>query len=154
MAIRLDGIAGPPLDGSRYSSAAIIIRQYHSALLARAYYLNWRGGSTAEDRRLAAGIEDDEKLVEPPLLEGVTAGVYVLTGGERLWIPRLLVAITWLVGGIFLLRLAERITSWSGAVAALAIYLFLPFGIVAGRSFQPDGVMVAALLGACLAAVR
>ena len=154
LAVRADGISEPPLDASGYSSSAVVIRQYHSALLARAYFLEWRASSSRSERRLAAGIKQDETLVEPPLVELTGAAVYLTTGQERLWVPRFLMALAWLAAALFVARIATRITSPNGSLVAAAIVALIPFGIIAGRSFQPDPLLVAATLGAALAVVR
>lgn len=41
-----------------------------------------------------------------------------------------------------------------GALVAVAFYLFVPFGIFASRSFQPDPLMVMAIVWATVAIVR
>ena len=52
----------------------------------------------------------------------------------------------WLIGGIFLYRIALRILSADAAMVSLAFYLLLPFGVIASQSFQPDPLMVLFLL--------
>ncbi len=67
---------------------------------------------------------------------------YYLVGSEQLWIARIYSSLFWIIGGLALYGLTKRITSVGGALAALAFYLFLPFGVFASRSFQPDPFMV------------
>jgi len=67
---------------------------------------------------------------------------YRLTGKEQLWIPRMVSALFWLVGGVFVYLLARDLVSTNGALLSLAFYLFTPYGIFASRSFQPDPLMV------------
>jgi 4-amino-4-deoxy-L-arabinose transferase-like glycosyltransferase len=47
-----------------------------------------------------------------------------------------------------------RLASPFGAALAVALYLFLPYGIIASQNFQPDALMTAATLWAILALVR
>ena len=154
LVVRLDGIGRPALDAGRYPSAAVVIRQYHSAILAREYYVRLGGARSASERRMATAIRRDEPIVELPLLEAVVAGSWWAVGGEHLWIGRLLSALLWVAGGAFLVRIATRLTTLAGAIASLALYLFLPFAVVVGRSFQPDPLMVMLLLAAILALLR
>jgi len=79
--------------------------------------------------------------IEPEMMERLAALIYRFTG-EQLWIPRLISSVVWLVGGIFIYLLARDMLSVDGAVLALAFYLFVPYGIFASRSFQPDPLMV------------
>jgi len=53
-----------------------------------------------------------------------------------------LILLAWLLGGLALYALARRIASADGALVALLYYLFLDFGVIASRSFQPDPLMV------------
>lgn len=54
----------------------------------------------------------------------------------------LLSALFWLLGGVWLYLLTKGLVSRIGAIIATLLYLFLPFGISASRSFQPDPLMV------------
>ena len=139
LGIRLYGLNAPPTDFHP-------VRQYRSAHLARAYYFRL-SPSVPEWRRVAA--EDNlrrEGPLEPPVPEAVAALAYRVLGGERMWFPRALSALLWVVGGVFLFLLAARLSSPEGGLVALATYLFLPYGIGASRSFQPDPWMVMAFL--------
>jgi 4-amino-4-deoxy-L-arabinose transferase-like glycosyltransferase len=147
LVFRLDGLTQPPLDFAP-------TRQYYSALIARGLDL----GGTVElpqwKRRIVEEINEELPRYEPPLMEFAAAASYRLTGAERLWIPRLFASVFWLVGGLFLYQLAQRLTSPGGALLSLVAYLFLPYAIFASRSFQPDALMVMVLLASVLAIVR
>jgi hypothetical protein len=54
----------------------------------------------------------------------------------------LISVLFWLIGGIFVYLLARDMVSVDGGILALAFYLFVPYGIFASRSFQPDPLMV------------
>jgi hypothetical protein len=147
VAIRLDGIAAPRLDFNA-------TRQYHAAVVARSYYEAIASNVPRAKRDLAAAAREKEGLLEPPVMELAAAGGFWLAGGEHLWIPRLLSVLLWIVAGLLLWRVALRVTTAAGAVIAMALFLFMPFGIIASRSFQPDPLMVMLLVAGLLGIVR
>jgi 4-amino-4-deoxy-L-arabinose transferase-like glycosyltransferase len=114
------------------------VRQYHGALLARGFYEWLRGGHFKT-------IPPDG-IIEPPLLELVASLAYLIVGGEHLWIPRLLSALFWTVGGVFLYLIAKRIVSPNAAVFSVFFYLFVPYSVFASRAFMPDPLMIMLLL--------
>jgi 4-amino-4-deoxy-L-arabinose transferase-like glycosyltransferase len=63
-------------------------------------------------------------------------------------------SLFWLAGGVFVYRIARRVSGPGAAVFSTAIFLFLPFAVVASRSFQPDPLMVMLVLASVLATVR
>ena len=89
-------------------------------------------------------------------METLTALGYRILGGTHFWIPRLLSSIWWLVGAIFLYLIARRLAGPDpeAAVVSTAFYLFLPFGVAASRSFQPESLMIASLLASLYLIVR
>lgn len=129
-------------------------RQYHSAQIARAYYVEWSPGMPAWKTRIAHAYLREDGPIEAPILETIAASAYRVSYGERLWLPRLFSSLFWLAGALFLYLLATRFVLWWGAVFAALLYLFLPFPLVASTSFQPDPFMVMLLLAAALTIVR
>jgi hypothetical protein len=129
-------------------------RQYRSLLLARSYYFDSQASIPAWEREVADTSAARQGILEPPLLEHIVALGYQITGGESLWPSKVLSSFFWLVGGVCLYRLAQRLAGSGPAVLSTALYLFLPFGVVASRSFQPDPLMVMLVLGSWLAIVR
>jgi hypothetical protein len=146
-AIRLDGITGPPFDNA-------VSRQFESALLARMYYLDGSRTLSVQQRQVLRAWHDEIKPIEPPIMELLGAGAYRVVGREALWIPRCLSALWWVLGGVFLYLIARRLQSPPAALAACAVYLFVPFALVGSRSFQPDPLMIAVMLAAILTIVR
>lgn len=138
--IRLHHIAMPPLD---FSS----VRQYQAAHNARAYYFNTLK-SVSEERRKIAEINMNriEFKLEPRIMERLAVFGYQIVGEETLWIPRVLSSIFWIVGGIFLFLIAEKLSSFNGALFSAAFFLFMPYSILASRSFQPDPLMLMTLV--------
>src|SRR5574340_676816 len=66
LAVRLYGITSPPVDFHPY-------RQYRSALIARAYYLESLASTSAEERQIALQNQTYLRLKEPPITEAAAA---------------------------------------------------------------------------------
>jgi len=81
-------------------------------------------------------------LLEPPIAEYIASFLYRVFGGENMMIPRLMSIIYWMVAGVFLYLLAKDLISPDGGIIAAAFFLFLPYGVRASRSFQPDPLMI------------
>ena len=106
-----------------------------------------------EQEQIAVLNSDRQGVLEPRILESLVAVGYRLAGGERLWIPRFLSSLFWILGSGFLFLLGRKVSREPGALFAVAFYLFLPFGVLASRSFQPDPLMVMLLLASIYAIV-
>ncbi|HSG44975.1 MAG TPA: glycosyltransferase family 39 protein [Anaerolineales bacterium] len=142
MGIRMYDLTDLPLD---FHPA----RQLFSAFKARGMYYSMLPESAdvlAWHRELAIKQGDESAIIEPPVMERLVAFTYLIAGGEYLWIARIYSSLFWLMGGVFLFLLAREISSTDGAVIALIFYLFLPYGIIASRSFQPDPLMVSLVI--------
>jgi len=129
-------------------------RQLYSALKARGMYFNLLPtdgrGTEAE---VAIHQWQSIQEIEPPVLEFLTAMLYRGLG-EQLWYARALSILFWLAGSFPLFLLARRLSGNNGAIVALAFYLFVPYGIIASRSFQPDPLMVSLIISALWAMVE
>jgi len=147
LGIRLYDLSDLPLDFNP-------TRQLFSMLKARGLYYALSPEKPAWQRDIAAQQLAASPVIEPPVMEILSALGYKALGGENLALPRLLSSLFWLAGGFFLYRLASDLTegSFLGAVIALLYYLFLPFGIYASRSFQPDPLMTLLIVAALWAA--
>lgn len=133
IAIRLYDLTDLPLE---FHST----RQLLSALKARGMYYETRTDVASEERAFAIQQWKFRASVEPEFFERLVAWTYPFTG-EQVWIARIYSSAFWIIGGVFLYLLARRLTSDDGAIAATAMYLFLPYAIIASRSFQPDPLM-------------
>lgn len=146
--LRVPLIAELPLE---FASA----RQYHSATIARAFYLqNHTEAAPAWQREAAADYVAQATIPEALIVERIAAAAYGATGGERLWIPRLLAAAYWLAAAGLLYGAARRLTGSSGGLVAVAVFLFLPYSLGASLSFQPDTLAVTWMCAAFFALVR
>ncbi len=133
--LRLINLTNPPLDFNP-------LRQYYSAIIARGMYYQMLPNADPAIRQNAIALWKAEDVYEPSINERIVSIAYWVAGGEHLWIPRLFSILYWLIGGMALFALARRLISADGAVISLGIFLILPFGVTASRSFQPDPFMV------------
>jgi hypothetical protein len=145
--IRLHRISDPALDFHP-------TRQFRSFIIARGLYLEDGNRIDGIDRKAALEAKKEMGSLEPPIMENITRFAYEIYGGERLWIPRVFTILFWLLGGIALYFIALRFLSRVGAIFSLSFYLFLPFGVVASRSFQPDSLMIMAELSSILFLIK
>ena len=140
IALRFIDLTDPPLDFHAW-------RQLRSASIARKLYYESLPVVDDELREKASQL-GSFALLEPLILERMTAQIYRLVGQEQLWIARVLVIVIWVLGGFPLYLLARRLTSPRGAVVSLAYYMFLPFSVIVSRSFLPDVLMTVMTLTA------
>lgn len=138
IAIRLYDLSDLPLD---FHST----RQLLSMIKARGMYYETRTDVSPEERAFAIQQWKFRASVEPEFFERIVAWTYQFTG-EQVWVARVYSSAFWIIGGIFLYLLARRLTSDDGAIAATAVYLFLPYAIIASRSFQPDPLMTTLII--------
>jgi 4-amino-4-deoxy-L-arabinose transferase-like glycosyltransferase len=127
-------------------------RQMHSMLMARGMYYQTRSDIPEWQKTMSLEQWKLEGLIEPPIMEGLTALGYQLAGTDDLRIPRVMSIIFWMLGALPLYWLARGLIDHNGAVFALAFYLILPYGAQASRAFQPDPLMVSTILWAVWAA--
>jgi 4-amino-4-deoxy-L-arabinose transferase-like glycosyltransferase len=133
IALRLYRLNEPPLDFHP-------TRQLRSALIARNVYLHLKPDADQAARVQAAELGNLE-IYEPPILEQIVGATYLLTG-EKPGVARVWNALFWIIGGLALFGFTRRFASYLASLAALLFYLFLPFSVIASRSFQPDPWMV------------
>lgn len=128
-------------------------RHYRSAVLARACYYDHTASAPLWAKRVADANREMQQAGEPPLMEWIACGAYLLLGREDVVMPRLAAAAIWVSGAIPVWLLTQRLASATLAPLAVALFLFLPYGIVASRNFQPDQLMTVATLWAIHALV-
>jgi hypothetical protein len=134
LGIRLYDLKDLPLDFHA-------VRQLRSALIARSIYYQVNPKVDPALRQEAVDTSNLE-IYEPPILEGMVGLTYQVVGSEQLWISRIYTSLCWLIGGLALLGLARRFFSFDAILVGLGFYFFLPFSVIASRSFQPDPWMV------------
>lgn len=135
LAVRLYDLTDPPLDFHP-------TRQLRVAMITRGIYFRMIPAVDPQVREAAVAFARSMGTFEPPILESLVALAYRRLGSELLWVSRIFTTLFWLIGGAVLFDLARRMTSLSGAIVSVLYYLFLPFSVIASRSFQPDPGMV------------
>jgi len=144
LVVRLTDLFDPPLDFHP-------TRQLHSALIARGMYYQKLTSAEEWKRDLSFEQWQAEGLIEPQIMERLAALSYRVIGAEQLWLARLWAIFFWMVGGVFLYKLAEQVVDKRASVFAVAFYMFWPYTAIASRSFQPESLQVAAILAALYA---
>lgn len=134
LAARLPGLGAPPVE---YQA----VRQYRSALLARALWV--RLGAPVENWRREVAEAARPPLLEPPVLEAAAALGYRALGGELLWLPRGLSVAAWFAAALALYAVARALVSPDAAVATLAVMVAAPGAVSVSRSFQPEALQAA-----------
>jgi hypothetical protein len=130
------------------------IRHYRSAIIAHDFYVHAASGVPQWAIKVADANLSLQQAGEPPLMELLACLSYLAIGRETTAIPRTFAAMAWVLGAIPLFFVALRVGSARGALIACALFLFLPYGIIASRNFQPDALMTLASLAAILAMLR
>ncbi|HOW07605.1 MAG TPA: glycosyltransferase family 39 protein, partial [Flexilinea sp.] len=124
-------------------------RQFHSALIARSYFLKDNGnlpGKSADYQHEAEMRGSQEPRIEPPIMERLAAWGYKIIGDADLRVPRAISIVFWLIGGIGLFRLCRQFLGITGSLVGFGFFLLFPYTIFASRSFQPDPLMVALMI--------
>lgn len=134
LGIRLYDLKDLPLD-------FYAVRQLRSALIARSVYYQINPKIDPAQRQEALDTSNLE-IYEPPILEEIVGLTYEVIGSEQLWISQIYTSVCWLIGGLALLGLGRRFFSFYTLLVGLGFYFYLPFSVIASRSFQPDPWMV------------
>ena len=121
-------------------------RQLHSALMARGMYYENRTDVPDWQRELAVQQWKQEGLIEPPIMERLTAFTYQITGQENLAYARVYAILIWTLGGVGLFLLLKDMIGADGAVIGLAYFMVLPYAALASRSFQPDPLLTTGII--------
>lgn len=135
IAIRMVDLTDPPLDFHP-------TRQLRSAIIARSLYYRSLPDTDDWQRHVALSQYSGEGIIEPLVMETIVATTYRVIGSDPVWVARIYSSLFWVIGGLGIYFLTSAMTSPDGGVLATAYYLFVPFGIIASRSFQPDPLMV------------
>lgn len=146
LTVRLVDLFDPPLDFHP-------VRQLRSANIARALYYTQDARTDAGLRQMAVAVQPVDAH-EPPINEQLAALIYMLIGGEAVWVGRTLSIIYWMVGGLALFAIGRRLVGFWPALVGLLFYLALPFGVIASRAFMPDPGMLMWILLTIWSALR
>jgi len=146
-AVRFYDLTDPPLDFHP-------TRQLHSALIARGMYYENLKDAPEWQKEMAVSQWKSEGLIEPQIMERLTAITYQFIGSEHLWVARIWSILFWTLGGFFLFLLARELAGIEGAAIAIVYFFLWPYAVIASRAFQPEPLMVAMIIIGLWAAVR
>jgi 4-amino-4-deoxy-L-arabinose transferase-like glycosyltransferase len=132
----------------------LIDRDYTSSILARDFFFQQSDNVPVWRKELAHVLKQKQRRLEPPVTEFLVSLLYRAAGGEHVWLARMLTSLFWLMGGVFLYKLANMIIGTEAAVFATVYYLFVPSGILISRSFQPDALMMLTFLASLFGIVK
>ena len=133
--MRMDDINDLPLDFHP-------TRQLFSALKARGIYYQTAPNTPNWQREMAIDQWKLQATIEPEIVENLAVFAYRINGRTNIALPRIFSVVFWVISALFLFLTARKLTSPDGALLALSFYLFLPYGVYASRSFQPDPLMM------------
>lgn len=137
MAIRLYDLTDAPLDFHP-------TRQLHSAMIARGMFYQHLDDIPDWKKERALNQWRAEGLIEPQIIETLTALVYRLIGNEQLWIARLWSILFWMLAGIFVWLILKKFVNIQASAVGLAYFLLWPYAAIASRAFQPEALMILA----------
>ena len=129
-------------------------RQFRSAIIARAYYFRTTNDIPDWRKHVAFTSQERAGVLEPPIFELMVGSIYRILNREDIAIARLLSSLFWVVGGIFLYKIAKEIMAVEAALVAAAFYLFIPLGVNASISFLPEPLMMMMFLFSIFTLVR
>jgi 4-amino-4-deoxy-L-arabinose transferase-like glycosyltransferase len=144
--IRLYDLFDPPLD-------FFATRQLRSAIIARSFYYQFSEDTDPNLNQKAIELGQLESY-EPPILESVVGFTNSIIGDDYFWVGRIYNTLFWAIGGLAIYFLTRRFMMFPAILAGLALYFFLPFSVIASRSFQPDPGMVMWIILSALALFR
>jgi len=136
---RLYDLSDPPLD---YAPS----RQLRSAIISRGIYYQLASHVTDWQKEIAVKQRGSQEKLEPEIMEHLTGWTYLLLGGEDFRVARIYASLFWTLGGLALYFLIRSFLGDDSAVIGLLFYLFDPFALLAGRTFQPDPLMTALIV--------
>jgi len=116
-------------------------RQYRSALIARKIFF-LLCPQKAQNWQVEFLKRYSPPLLEPPIYESIVALAYKIYGKENLLFPKIFSTLAWIVSAIFIFFIQRELNSIYAGIFSLLYFLFIPFGIKASRSFQPDIFMI------------
>lgn len=147
LAVRLYDLHDLPLDFHP-------TRQLHSALIARGMYYEQSKEAPEWMRERAVIQWKAEGLIEPQIMQRLSAFTYRLIGAPELWAARLWSIFFWTLGGVFLVLIAIDIAGLEGAAIASVFYMLWPYAAIASRAFQPESLSMASIICALWLAFR
>jgi 4-amino-4-deoxy-L-arabinose transferase-like glycosyltransferase len=138
-ALRMINLTQPPLETHP-------TRQLRAAIMARGIYYQTLTDVPDWMREHAISEGKKEPIIEPPIMENLMAFLYKISGGERLWLAKIISTVFWMLGGLALWRMVRDLAGSTAGLVSMAFFLFLPGAVLASRTFQPDPLMTASII--------
>jgi len=129
-------------------------RQLHSALIARGMYYQTLDDVPEWKQEMSYKQWQAEGLIEPQIMERLTALTYQLFGSEQLWAARLWAILFWMIAGLFLFLVTEKMADFAAGTFAVIFFMMWPYAAAASRAFQPEPLLIASMLAAIWAVVN
>jgi 4-amino-4-deoxy-L-arabinose transferase-like glycosyltransferase len=123
-------------------------RQLHSALIARGMYYQTLEDVPEWKREMSYKQWQAEGLIEPQIMERLTALIYGVIGSEQLWVARLWAILFWMIAGLLLFLITEKISGFAAGTFAVMYFFVWPYAAAASRAFQPEPLLIASILAA------
>lgn len=139
ISIRLINITMPILEGTA-------MRQVQTAMIARNFYRE--GLNILYPKTDFFGVGPGYLVLEFPLLNMLAAFGYLLFGGVKEWIGRLLSILFFAGAASFLFGIAKRLFGRDTALWSLVVFGLSPLSIIFSRTFMPDFEMLFFCMGA------
>jgi hypothetical protein len=133
--VRLYDLKDPPLDFHP-------TRQLHSAVIARGMYYQSLEDAPEWKKQLSYEHWQAEGLIEPQIMERLTAFSYQLVGSDYLWLARIWAIFFWVTGGVIIFLTAKKLSGFASGALAVVYFMVWPYTAVASRAFQPESLMI------------
>src|SRR3990172_9761698 len=88
--LRMLDLTDPPLDFHP-------TRQFRGAVVARSIYYQIAPSPDPYVQHLAVSTGRTVSDLEPPIIESIVAFAYLLSGGEHLWVSRIVTSLFWVL---------------------------------------------------------
>jgi F0F1-type ATP synthase membrane subunit c/vacuolar-type H+-ATPase subunit K len=133
--VRLYDLKDPPLDFHP-------TRQLHSAVIARGMYYQSLEDAPEWKKQLSYEHWQAEGLIEPQIMERLTAFSFQLIGSDYLWLARIWAIFFWVTGGVIIFLTAKKLSGFASGALAVVYFMVWPYTAVASRAFQPESLMI------------
>lgn len=143
--VRLPRIGEPPLT---YHPT----RQYLSGLLARDFLATVDPQAVDVSPTVAAASR--LPLIEPPIMETLSTGGFLIVGEQSWWLPRSLSLVFWAAAAMVVFIVGRRCQSDVVGVVGAAVVMLNPGTTEVARSFQPESLLVFCIALAVLLLAR
>lgn len=115
-------------------------RQYLSGLLARDFLATIDPHAVNVSPEVAAASR--LPLIEPPIMETLSVGGFLVTGEQSWWLPRTLSIGFWAAAAAVVFLIGRRCQEPAAGIVGAAVLMLNPGTTEVARSFQPESLLV------------